>query len=351
MKPLGINISVRGGDIIFKKANFVSFILVFALVFFILKYAGWTVVALLLLILTVSAVDSAAEKISALIRLPKRLCAVGIIILALILSGTVGVIGVSALVSQCRELLLSFANGRGSALLLIDTLLCRIEELSSFTDGKNFGYLSDAVHSLVNKGTAYLLSALGRWTASFIGKAPQMIGGAVFFTICAIWLSVDLDGIRREARRVLPTDICDRLFFTIGKIRQVSTDLALSYTVLFALTFAETYIGLCLLRIPFPLALAFLVAAVDILPLLGASALLLPLAAIATLSGSWGVGIGIFALLGVLYVTRRIAEPCVVGKRIGVHPFISFVSAFTGLILFGPSGAIALPLLAALTVK
>ena len=128
-------------------------------------------------------------------------------------------------------------------------------------------------------------------------------------------------------------------------------ELILSHTVLFALTFAETYIGLCLLRIPFPLALSFLVAAVDFLPLLGAGAVLMPAAAIAAISGSYGTGLGILALLGVLYLTRQIAEPYVVGKRIGVHPFLSFVSTFTGLALFGPSGAIALPLLVALIVK
>ena len=247
----------------------------------------------------------------------------------------------------------SLTDGRGSVLLIINKAIYRIEKLQmllSPSADRDLEHLSGAVHSAINKGTAYLLSLLGRSAAAFIGKAPQIIGASVFFTVCAVWLSIDLDGIRRETRRILPKKVCDRLFSAVEKIRIVSVEFVLSHTVLFALTLAETYIGLCVLRVRFPLALSFLVAAVDILPLLGAGAVLLPVAAIAAISGNAGIGLGILALLGVLCVTRQIAEPCVLGKSIGVHPFLSFLSAFAGLALFGASGAIILPLLVSLTV-
>ena len=98
------------------------------------------------------------------------------------------------------------------------------------------------------------------------------------------------------------------------------------------------------MRIPFAIALASLVSLVDILPLLGAGAILLPLAAVSAITGQFGRCLGFLTLLGILYVTRQIVEPHIVGKKIGLPPFFSFISTFTGLYLFGPSGAIIIPI-------
>lgn len=350
-----INIVRKGGDIITEGSKNIlktsALILFIMVIFLILKYEGWVLVSLLLLLVTVTAVDGAAGKISALTHLPKKLCASGILLLAFLFLSSIGVLTISVFISECRSLLLSLSEGRGSVLILIDSLLCRAEELRSLlspaTDG-DLEHLSETVHSLINKGTAYLLSTLGQWATALIGKAPRIIGVSVFLTVSAIWLSVDLDGIGREAHRLIPASAGNKLFPFIGRVRRLCVEYALSHIILFLITFAETYIGLCILRMPFTLALSVLVAVVDILPLLGASAVLLPAAIISAITGEYGISLGISVLLGVLYATRQLTEPYVVGRRIGVHPFLSFLSTFLGLALFGPSGAVIVPLLTAL---
>ena len=301
-----------------------------------------------MLLLTVSLIDGAAQKLSRLTRLSKKTCAVGVILFIFIILCTVGALLLHKLYSECRALLLSLSESRGKLVLLANDLLCRIDELSSriyLSDAEAFEYLSSGISSLINKGIAYLLTSAGKWAASLIGKAPTLVGASVFFVICAIWLSVDLDGIGREIGRLLPKHTGEKLLSLTVKVRRVTAEYVWAHLILFVITLAQCYIGLLLMGVPYSLALSFLIAAVDILPLLGAGTVLLPAAVITAIMGKYGLFIGIIALFIVISVTRQITEPHIVGRRLGVHPFLSFTVSFAGLALFGASGAIILPLL------
>ena len=116
------------------------------------------------------------------------------------------------------------------------------------------------------------------------------------------------------------------------------------------MTFIEIYIGLLLLRIPYPLLISLAVATVDILPVFGAGAVLIPWIGISFSLGSVRVGIGLLILYGVITVVRQIAEPYIVGQRIGIHPFISLTAMFTGFMLFGALGGLLMPFLLAMIV-
>ena len=314
-----------------------------------MKYAGGLLAAVIVLLLTVWTVDSAAEGLSRLTRLPKRLCALSVLLLSALLLLTVGMLTAHRLYGECRDLLLSLSEGRGELIILTDTLLCRARELEGYfslhRESAIYEYISATLPSLINKGTAYILSAVGKQMAQLMSKAPSAIGAAIFFSVCTIWLSVDLDGVSRELLKLIPRDSATAASELFGRLRKAAAGFIWAHLVLFAIVFTEAYIGLSLLKLPYSLALSFIVATVDILPLLGVSAVLIPASVIAAIMGRYGLSLGILALLGVISATRQIAEPYLVGKRLGVHPFLSFVVSFGGLMLFGATGAVILPLL------
>ena len=314
-----------------------------------MKYAGGFLAAVIILLLTAWTVDSAAEGLSRITRFPKRLCALSVLLLSFLLFCTLGVLTAHKLYEECRDLLLSLSDGRGELIILTDTLICRARELESYfslqSEGVLFEYISDYLPTFINKGTAYLLSLVGKQMAEIMRKAPSAIGTAIFFTVCTVWLSVDLDGVGRELLKLIPRDSATAASELFGRIRKAAAGFIWAHLVLFVIVLTEAYIGLSLLKLPYSLALSFLVAAVDILPLLGVSAVLLPASVITAIMGRYGLSLGILALFGVISATRQIAEPYLVGKRLGVHPFLSFVVSFGGLMLFGATGAVILPLL------
>ena len=332
------------------KSKILPFLSVAAL-FLLLKYAGALALSLLLMLLTVSAINSGADRLSLRTGLPKKLSAALLIIILLVAVGLPIVLLVLALARECMELLSSLSENRAELLLLADSLLYDLEGLRNSilpSDDPILGSLSEAVSSAVNKGVAYILTTAGKEIALIVGKAPSLLGNAALLLICGIWLSVDLDGIKEAVGRMLPEKLCQRIFATLKSIQVTSSKYARAHILLFIMTLAETYIALLIMRIPYALALSVAVATVDIMPLVGAGIILLPWAGISALLGNTYTSLGLIVTLALLWITKQLAEPHVLGKGLGVHPFLTFVSTVTGILLFGPTGAITLPLAVAL---
>ncbi len=113
------------------------------------------------------------------------------------------------------------------------------------------------------------------------------------------------------------------------------------------LTFAEMFVGLSILRKPYALLSALLIAFVDFLPVLGAGTVLVPWGLAELLSGRAGSGLGVLALYVISSVLREIAEPHLVGRSLGIHPLVSLLSMYAGFRLFGVPGMVLAPLAAA----
>ena len=111
--------------------------------------------------------------------------------------------------------------------------------------------------------------------------------------------------------------------------------------------------GICmgafaLIGIPYVLVLGGLIAIFDVLPILGAGTLLVPMVI-------WHFWIGqpvravMLALLYVfIVVVRQVVEPRLLSHNLGIHPIVAIISVFLGLQLFGPIGLIILPLTASI---
>jgi predicted PurR-regulated permease PerM len=56
------------------------------------------------------------------------------------------------------------------------------------------------------------------------------------------------------------------------------------------------------------------------------------------------LGVGLLILYAVTLVLRRLAEPRIIGKGIGLHPLAALVSSYIGLRLFGVWGMILAPI-------
>ena len=95
-------------------------------------------------------------------------------------------------------------------------------------------------------------------------------------------------------------------------------------------------------------AAAALVALVDAIPIFGTGTVLLPWAAISSLSGSHSLALGLVLLYGVITVVRNVLEPRLVGGTLGLHPLAALAAMYVGFQAFGVLGMILAPILAVL---
>ena len=104
-----------------------------------------------------------------------------------------------------------------------------------------------------------------------------------------------------------------------------------------------------LLGLPAPVFWGVVMGLLAIVPFLGAFVIWVPVAISLALSGEWGSAI-VLAIWGTVVVglIDNIIYPILIGKRLSLHPMISFIAIIGGLLLFGAHGIVLGPLLVAI---
>lgn len=117
---------------------------------------------------------------------------------------------------------------------------------------------------------------------------------------------------------------------------------------LISITAAICMLAFSLLGIPYVLVFGGLIAIFDLLPILGAGTLLVPMIIWYFAAGQPFTAIMVILLYAVILVVRQIVEPRLLAHNLGIHPIVAILAVFLGLKLFGPIGLILLPLIASI---
>ena len=111
------------------------------------------------------------------------------------------------------------------------------------------------------------------------------------------------------------------------------------------------FIGFWALQIPYAPVWAVVVALVDAFPVLGVGTVLIPWSIICLLQGQQVRGIGLLGIYALVWLTRSVLEPKLVGKELGLDPLMTLVAMYAGFKLFGLVGMILSPVLAVAAVR
>jgi len=117
------------------------------------------------------------------------------------------------------------------------------------------------------------------------------------------------------------------------------------YLLLLFITFLEALIGLLILKMPYAVIIALVAAVVDLLPLLGISATLIPVSIYLFVTGNVFGGIGALVLWGIMSLVRRFIEPPILGTAMRLHPMATLAAMIIGIALYGLGGILIGPLI------
>ncbi len=205
------------------------------------------------------------------------------------------------------------------------------------------GILKDTVDktllALQNFGR-YLLSVSVGLTADMTAKAGNFMIGVITFFLALYFIIADYESISRMREKYLPKSINQMLgllYYT------VSTALGGYFKAQFILSFIAfifMFLALTVYGQPYALLIAFLLAFVDLLPILGCIAVLLPWGIIEFLGGDLKKGVFLIALGVIFMLVRRVFEPKVMGSQTGLHPLLALISTYVGLQFSGVWGAV-----------
>lgn len=215
--------------------------------------------------------------------------------------------------------------------------------------------ISDQIMPIVDSAIASVTAFLPRFATTMASKitqlvtsVPSLLISVLIAIISSFFFSSDYRTIVNGLLIVLPAK-AQRLVVDIKDgVLSVLVKYLRAYAILMSVTFVELSIVFLLLGMSNPFGLAFMIAIVDILPVLGTGSVMIPWAIIEITVGNRELGFILAIVYVVITVIRNILEPKVVGKQIGLHPLLTLVCIYVGLKLFGFIGLLGLPITATL---
>ena len=185
------------------------------------------------------------------------------------------------------------------------------------------------------------------WFAQMAGQAPSMAANVsgfavalVVFMMASYFITGDYPRLRFELTDRVPMvarDFCRSVknIFMSAFGGYVKSQLILSVGVFMILT-----VGFLLMRQPYGLLLAFGLAVLDFIPIIGAGTVMVPWAVVDMVLAQYGEAAALMAVWGVIVLFRRFAEPKILGDQTGLSPILSLVGIYAGMKLGGVLGMV-----------
>ena len=200
--------------------------------------------------------------------------------------------------------------------------------------------IENTLSNLISSISSYV-STVAKNTAKIM---PMFFTGSIVTIIASCYIAKDYDRFKDSVGSV----ISNKYKIVIQEIRELLKNnilkLIKGYLYLLVITFIELSIGLLSLGISDAILIASIIALVDLLPILGTGAVLIPWGVYQIMLGNYFLGVGLMILYAIILLVKNIIEPKIIGKQIGLHPLISLIALFIGFKLFGFIGIFALPL-------
>ncbi|NLN96851.1 MAG: sporulation integral membrane protein YtvI [Eubacteriaceae bacterium] len=211
-------------------------------------------------------------------------------------------------------------------------------------------FVEKAIIALQNFGRIFITTTV-TITAAMTAKTGNFFVGFITFFLALYFIIVDYDGISVMGEKFLPRSLNQMMGLLYQTISTALGGYFKAQLILSSIAMVFMFVALSLYGQPYALLMAFLLAFVDLLPILGCIAVLLPWGIIEFIGGDVHKAIFLVVIGVVFMLVRRVLEPKVMGSQTGLHPLLALISTYVGLQFSGIWGAVFGALLAMLVIN
>lgn len=194
-----------------------------------------------------------------------------------------------------------------------------------------------------------LLSKGGQVITGTVSKIPTVIIAFVVFLISSVFISSDYYKIKHFFVHQFSDDTVNKIstawHLGVSSLKKMIK----AYCLIILITTFELTVGLYILKFvgvfenPYIIFIAFIIALIDIIPVLGTGTVLIPWAVISFITGNIGRGIGLLVIYVLILVIRQIIEPKLVAGQVGLPPIATIIAMYVGSKTLGVLGFFILP--------
>lgn len=265
--------------------------------------------------------------------------AIGLIVLLFYFVITVVLSEASDLVKDISQFLKSMPEKWEKVIASYESFLDRIGLPAVLRDAFDF-------NKLVSNMTKSLSETLDvqNIVSGIVSNASSFLFGFFIMVVATVLLSADYVRIRAFVMRQLSPRYQKTMLNVKVFMKTTVWGYIKTYAIIFAFYFVAMMALFLILKVDHAVLISFLIALVDLLPVLGLGIVFIPWSIISIIGGDVWFGIALIIAYVVLTFVRNLIEPKLIGKQVGIHPFVALLALYLGLELFGVIGVFVLPL-------
>lgn len=288
------------------------------------------------------------------LRLPRWLAAGVGVSAVFILLLSVLVLLIALLVREAGHLAVILPDLTDAAMQGMGSLESWLLELAGRAPGGIRTVLTGSVTNLFSGSSAMMnrvTDTLLGLASGFLSRVPDGALGFGTGILAAFMISARLPRLKEFFQSRMPQVWTDRYLPALKGIKDALVGWLTAQFKLAGVALVILFIGFWALQIPYAPVWAIVVALVDAFPVLGVGTVLIPWSLICLLQGQQVRGIGLLGIYALIWLTRSVLEPRLVGKELGLDPLLTLISMYAGYKLFGLTGMILSPILAVAAVR
>jgi sporulation integral membrane protein YtvI len=195
------------------------------------------------------------------------------------------------------------------------------------------------------KGVNELATILANGLVGFLTGLPNLMVVSVVYIVALFLFSLDLPNLVVRFLGLFDDETRDKIRLVLNKLNRAIIGFLQAQILISFLTYDLVLVGLWILGVPYALAVALIIVVVDVLPVLGTGAVIVPWSIYTFLQDNQTLSIGLLILYVVIIVFRRIVEPKILGQSLGISALATLVSMYLGFMVLGFFGLILGPAL------
>lgn len=332
----------------------IVFFSVASLIYFAFRISRTALLPFILSLVLSLIIVPIAEKLEKKTHKTRKLWAVLLLVLSLLLVSLICVYAVDRLIYEIENLGKNLIADKDKISEFFNSFNKKIEELGDrlpFIEAlEGIEGLEGVVGNAGELITDAIVGEIGAIAQRLPGHAlklamslPEAIVFIFAFILSAFYFCIDSERIERTAVSLIPEDKREGALRIRQRMGEAALSFVRAYLLIMLITFSELFAGLSIMRVKYAFLLSLVIAVVDILPVLGSGTFLIPWAVISFATHDIGRGTGLLILYGIMTIVRQLIEPKIVGNSIGVHPLATLISMYAGLKLFGFIGLVGAP--------
>lgn len=329
----------------------VFIVLVAAILYFVFRFCMIYLLPFVIGLLLAVIVQRPANFISRKTKIGKGV--ISVILVVVLYLATISVItGIAVFAYNRISLLVSSLPQYLSTLSgVFSNLSTRLSSVLEELPDKAIAALNSMPETIISRVTSAATGFLSTAATTVMKSAPSLLITVIVTVVASCYLAKDYDKVMRFVHLRMSEKVNDILSDTKEIFFNSILKLVKSYLLLMMITFAELSVGLLIIGIKNPVTVASVIAVIDLLPVLGTGAVVIPWGIISLISGKIWVGIGLLLLYLVITIVRNFLEPKIIGDQVGLYPLVTLIAMFVGLRLFGMVGMLAFPVGLIIVVK